>query len=172
MIAAEVLSALATAVEAEKESLEAYLKFAWQTRDQSGRQMLIRLALDELYHMRLLEKQQTALRRTGEWLTVAVGESDVERLVPRLSDRSIRIRGTSGQNEQSALQAALEAENAATEFYQSQSRAASTPEARDMFARLAEMEAGHAALVQAEIDNITETGFWFGVPEFTMESER
>jgi hypothetical protein len=34
------------------------------------------------------------------------------------------------------------------------------------------MEAAHYALIQAEIDSIQQTGFWFGLPEFTLESER
>jgi hypothetical protein len=34
------------------------------------------------------------------------------------------------------------------------------------------MEAAHYALIQAEIDNIRQDGFWFGLPEFTLESER
>jgi hypothetical protein len=33
------------------------------------------------------------------------------------------------------------------------------------------MEQAHAALIQAEIDNITATGFWFGLPEFTLEGQ-
>jgi len=34
------------------------------------------------------------------------------------------------------------------------------------------MEAAHHVLLQAELDGIQETGAWFGLPEFTLESER
>lgn len=166
------LDALATAVEGEKQSLEAYLRFAWQTRDASGRAILLRLALDEFLHMRLLEQQEDGLRRSGSWQPVTVEQSDIERLVPHLSDRSLRIRGTAGQTELSSLEAGLDAENAAVEFYRSQGGKVPAGEVRAMFDRLAEMEEAHAALIQAEIDNIQQTGFWFGSQEFTLESER
>jgi hypothetical protein len=41
-----------------------------------------------------------------------------------------------------------------------------------MFGRLAEMEEAHQALLQAELDSIHGDGFWFGLPEFTLESQR
>jgi len=40
-----------------------------------------------------------------------------------------------------------------------------------LFARFLEIEEGHAAIVQAEIDSVTGLGFWFDVPEFQLEAE-
>jgi hypothetical protein len=37
---------------------------------------------------------------------------------------------------------------------------------------LEEMEISHYNLIQAEIDSINKTGFWFSVREFTLEGER
>jgi len=160
-------SALATGLEAEKQSLRAYLRLAWETRDASGKQMFIRLATDEFEHMRLLETWPG-----DQQATAAIEASTIEHLVPRLSDRSLRIRGTEGQNQLSALQAALELERSAQAFYAESARKAQAGPARAVFTRLAEMEGAHYALIQAEIDNIQETGFWFGLREFTLESER
>lgn len=168
----ETLAALATAIEAEKQSLRNYLEFAWNTRDSSGKQMFIRLATDEFEHMRLLEAQQASLAQSGGWQPVAVEATILERLAPRLTDKSLRIRGTEGQNQLSALITALDLERSAQTFYEEQSRRVQAEPARAMFARLAEMEAAHYALIQAEIDNIQQTGFWFGLREFTLESER
>ncbi len=165
------LSALALAVEAEKQSIGRYLELAWQTIDTAGRQMFIRLATDEYHHMRLLERLGPELCAGAACAPAAVPGSAIERLVPRLSDRTIRIQGKAGQNQLSALEAALASENSARDFYHQQ--AASGPEpTRALFERLADIEQAHADLLQAEIDNITETGFWFSTPEFTLESER
>jgi rubrerythrin len=163
----ETLAAVATAIEAEKQSLRNYLGFAWNTRDSSGKQMFIRLATDEFEHMRLLETWQNDQRPPA-----AIEPSIIERLAPRLSDKSLRIRGTEGQNQLSALNTALDLERSAQTFYGEQSQRVQAEPARAMFARLAEMEAAHYALIQAEIDNITSDGFWFGLREFTLESER
>ena len=160
-------AALAKAIEAEKQSLRTYLQLAWDTRDASGKQMLIRLATDEFEHMRLLETWLS-----GQLPPAAVEPSDIERLVPRLSDKSLQIRGTAGQYQLSALNTALDLEKSARTFYEEQSRLTKEEPARALFSRLAEMEAAHYALIQAEIDSIQLNGFWFGLREFTLESER
>jgi rubrerythrin len=159
-------AALATALEAEKQSLRGYLRLAWETRDSSGKQMFIRLATDEFEHMHLLESQQAgrAVRLPAPSL--------LEQLVPKLSDKSLRIRGTAGQTELSALITALELEQSARDFYRARAEDAGSESARTMFGRLAEMEEAHQALLQAELDSIHGDGFWFGLPEFTLESER
>jgi len=161
------LPALAPAIEAEKESLRIYLKLGWETRDASGKQMFIRLATDEFEHMRLLETWQT-----GQSPPAAIAPSAIEALVPRLSDKSLQIRGTQGQHQLSALNAALDLEKSARGFYEEQARKADPGPARDIFSRLAEMEAAHYALIRAEIDNIRQDGFWFGLLEFSLEKER
>lgn len=166
MIDSETAAALGTALEAEKQSLRGYLRLAWQTRDGSGKQMFIRLATDEFEHMRLIERW-----RAGQPLVV-IEQSDIERLVPRLSDKSRQIRGTNGQRQLDALNTALELERSAQAFYEEHARSAPPGPVRGAFTRLAAMEAAHYALIQAEIDNIQQTGFWFGLPEFTLESER
>lgn len=38
-----------------------------------------------------------------------------------------------------------------------------------MFLRLAEWEDSHFELIQAELDYVKNTGFWFGVHEFKMD---
>ena len=163
----ENLAGLATAIEAEKQSLRTYLKLAWDTRDNSGRQMFIRLATDEFEHMRLLETWQADTHPPA-----AIEPSVIERLVPKLSDKSLQIRGAEGQHQLSALNAALDLERSAQTFYEEQGRKAPAGPVRTAFIRLAEMEAAHYALVQAEIDNIRLDGFWLGLREFTLESER
>jgi rubrerythrin len=167
MTSPETLAALAIATEAEKQSLRTYLGLAWNTHDASGKQMFIRLATDEFEHMRLLETW-----RIEQAPPAAVELSAIERLVPRLSDKSLQIRGTSGQHQLSALNAALDLERSARTFYAEQARLSETGPARDTFTRLAEMESAHYELLQAEIDNISEDGFWFGLREFTLEGQR
>ena len=163
----ETLTALATAVEAEKQSLRTYLRLAWDTRDASGKQMFIRLATDEFEHMRLLETWQAEARPPG-----AIEPSVIEHLIPKLSDKSLQIRGAQGQHQLSALDAALDLERSAQTFYEEQGRKTPSGPARATFIRLAEMEAAHYALLQAEIDSIQLGGFWLGLREFTLESER
>ena len=42
------------------------------------------------------------------------------------------------------------------------------PDARPLFSRFVEIEEGHLAIVQAEIDYMSGTGFWFDTQEFDL----
>ena len=44
------------------------------------------------------------------------------------------------------------------------------PEGRALFERFLEIEQGHVAIVQAEIDAVSGLGFWFDVQEFRLEN--
>lgn len=167
----QALRALKTAIEAEKKSLDNYLQFGLKTEDSSGKNMFLRLAADELEHWDILERQSRSLQESGDWLKLEIKPSEVEAIVPRLSDRDIRVKGTRGLDQLSALHAALALEKRAQEFYAGQARNTSDPAARAMFERLAEMEDAHYELIRAEIDAITSTGFWFGLREFSLEIE-
>jgi rubrerythrin len=165
------LKALKTAIEAEKKSLHNYLEFGLRTDDASGKNMFIRLATDEFEHMNILERQSRSIRESGDWLKLEIESSEVEMIIPRLDDKDVKVRGTSGQDQMSALRAALALEKRAHDFYLAQAKASGDRNAREMYQRLAEMEEAHYELIQTEIDNIEKTGFWFGLREFSLEIE-
>jgi len=168
---ARALKALKTAIEAEKKSLHNYLQFGLKTDDVSGKNMFIRLASDEFEHMSILERQSSSIQECGDWLKLEIATSDVEMIIPRLQDKDVKIRGTRGQDQVSALHTALALEKRAHDFYLTQVKATHDQNAREMYQRLAEMEEAHYELIQAEIDSISRTGFWFGLQEFSLEIE-
>ena len=165
------LRVLKTAIEAEKKSLHNYLQFGLKTDDVSGKNMFLRLAGDEFEHMNILERQTRSIQESGDWLKLDIETSDVEMIVPRLGDKDVKIRGTSGQDQLSALRTALALEKRAQDFYANQARLATDRKARDMYQRLSQMEEAHYELIQAEMDVITNTGFWLGLREFSLEIE-
>jgi hypothetical protein len=164
--------ALGLAISAEKASLGTYLRLAWETPETAGKNMYLRLAMDELEHMRLLEEQLERLCSEGTCVPVSMEPSLIEQVVPNL--RHDRNAGTreSGRGPSAALLDALDTESRARDFYRARAEEAQPGPARDMFARLAEMELAHADLLQAELDSVTGTGMWLGIREFTLESER
>ena len=164
------IRALELAVEGEKASLKQYLEYAWLTRNEGGRGMFVRLALDEFGHMSLLERQLSSLAGSGCWRPEPVPKSDIESIVPRLAGRGPEVEGARGLTQLSALQTALDLESRARDFYRAQAGAAGEPAVREMLTRLGEMEQAHADLIQAEIDSINRTGFWLSFPEFTLEA--
>lgn len=167
----ESIKALKLGIEAEKEGLITYLRFARKTKDPTGKNMFIRLAMDEFDHMETLEKQLENLLENKCWAKVEIPKSEFEELVPKLEERDVETKGESGVGELSALNTALDLEKKAIDFYKERQDKEKDPEAIAMYKRLVEMETSHYDIIQAEIDYIKGTGVWFGIPEFSMEEK-
>lgn len=166
-----MIKALETALEAEKVSLINYLNFAYQTKDETGKNMFLRLSMDEFEHMRILERQARQFQKEECFLPVTIEPSVIEKLVPKVTDKDLRIRGKQGIDQLAALRTALALEDQAIKFYRSQGQASQDWNAKTMYERLVEMEQAHYEIIQAEIDAIEKTGFWFNLREFSLEIE-
>ena len=66
------------------------------------------------------------------------------------------------------LEKALTVEIETSNYYQSLVDTME-PEGRKFFQRFLEIENGHQAIIKAEIDSISGSGFWFDMPEIGME---
>ena len=163
------IEALKTAIAMEKESLIKYLEFARTTRDISGKNMFIRLATDEFSHMELLEEQSERITQKNGWSDAKIDRSEVEKVIPRIRERDKLIKSTEGLDEVAALESALELEERGYKYYNERGEEAENENARKMYRRLAEMERSHYDFIMAEMDYIKNTGFWFGVREFSLE---
>uniref|UniRef100_A0A7C3UPD8 Rubrerythrin diiron-binding domain-containing protein n=1 Tax=candidate division WOR-3 bacterium TaxID=2052148 RepID=A0A7C3UPD8_UNCW3 len=153
------------AIGEEKKALITYLRFAYQTKNPSGKDMFIRLAMDEFEHMTSLE----------EFLLTAeekVPISEISDLIPKLPEKEIKTFAEGDISDLNALQIARELEERAIDFYRKEKENAKEEKAHSLWKRLEEMEISHYNLIQAEIDSINKTGFWFSVREFTLEGER
>ncbi len=171
MAETEPIKALEIAISTEKQGLKAYLDFAYQTKDQSGKNLFIRLASDEYDHMTILEKQRESIQEKECWISVKIAKSEIEKLMPGLKSKIQKVKGTEGLDQMSALKTALDMEDRAIKFYREQEQASTDPKAKDMYQRLVVMEKAHYELIQAEIDYIEKTGFWFDLREFSLELE-
>lgn len=167
----ESIKALKLGIEAEKQGLITYLGFARKTKDLTGKNMFIRLAMDEFDHMNTLEKQLESLLENRCWVKVAITKSEIEELIPKLKERDRETKGKSGAGELSALNTALDLEKKAIDFYKERQEKEKDPEAIAMYKRLVEMETSHYDIIQTEIDYIKGTGVWFGIPEFSSEEK-
>ena len=67
------------------------------------------------------------------------------------------------------LEKALEVEQETSDFYKRM--VLELPEeGQELFMRFVEIEEGHKAIVQAEIDSVIGLGYWFDMPEFNLAS--
>jgi rubrerythrin len=100
------------------------------------------------------------------------GPEQVRREVEKLKDRINQDVGlvANPESDLRMLERALDVEKETSGFYQRMVEELA-PEHREMFRYFLEIEKGHLAIVEAEIDSVSGMGFWFGVPEFNLEVE-
>jgi rubrerythrin len=63
----------------------------------------------------------------------------------------------------------LAVERKAIDFFKEVAEQAGDPEAKRIFQLIAEEEVSHYDLIQAQIDSVTNAGFWFDVGDYKMD---
>ena len=165
--------AIETALSFEKKVHAQYEAEAKNADDATAKKIFTTLAQEELGHVAYLES------RLGEWQKD--GRLSPEKLRTVLPSAA-RIRAGIGRTraavrkdvgshdaELASLYRALAAEDETSAFYRKMVREL-PPEGQSLFSRFLEIEDGHAAIVQAEIDNVKSMGFWFDLKEFDLEA--
>lgn len=161
--------AIQTAIEFEHEVRDVYKAAAKQAVDPVGKRVFTVLADEEQGHVDYLENRLDEWRRTGEVnpgaLTTAVPSQDV--IAEAATGVSQGMSDADHGTELEMLGKALEAERKTSSFYR-RIVAELPPEGQRLFQRFVEIEEGHVAIVQAELDSLTGTGAWFDILEVKL----
>ena len=161
--------AIKTAIEYEKKICDLYRQAASKTEDPTATRIFNALGDDEEGHIaylndRLGQWQQTG-RITAEKLEASIPSREViDREIDKLKPRLARA---DQKSEKQMFSKALHLEVETSRFYE-RMVAEMKDEGRKMFARFVEIENGHIDMVQAELDYISGTGYWFDFKEFDM----
>jgi rubrerythrin len=162
--------AITTGIEYEIQVRKVYSEAAKRFADPVARRVLGVLADEEDRHIEYLESRLEEWKRTGkvtaERLETAIPSKDaidasVQRLTKKMAQQDFSV-------ELEMLKKALHLEMEATSFFK-QMVTELRAEEQKLFGRFVEIEQGHEAIVQAEIDAITGLGFWFDYGEFKLE---
>ena len=163
--------AITTALRFETSVVKVYEEAAAQTLDPAGKRMFETLVKDERSHVAYLEHKLAEWRATGrvtdEKLATLVPPK--ERIEEGVKKLRARVATSEPEKELALLRRALEVETGAGDFYRGVVRELPL-EAQSLFQRFVEIEQGHQAIVQAEIDSVSGLGFWFDVMEFDLEA--
>jgi len=163
--------AITTAIEFETRVRDLYAGSMNRLSDPVGQRVFQVLADEEQRHLDYLNHRLDEWKRTGkitvEALATALPSRD--RILAAAATLEKRVEVPDRSAEVELLHKALAVETETSDFYQRMARELSA-EGRQMFARFVEIEAGHKAIVQAELDYVTGTGFWFDVREFDLEA--
>ncbi len=166
----KITEILKHAIRIEKEGLITYLNAARKAKDIGVKNMFISLARDEYHHMEILERERDRFLAGKPYEPVTLPHSEVERLMPRVKEAEKKRGVRSELSETEALNIALEQERRSRDYYfKKANELPDDCEARKLFLDLAHMEQMHYDLILAQLDYIKGTGFWFDMPEFTLE---
>lgn len=169
----EALRAIEVAIEIEKDGLAFYTQAARQTDDPHGRRMFETLAADEAAHLALFEHTRAELLKGGSWPSPeeVAARSPRRPVIPPIFPPNREQRATQApQRELEALRRGIQAEEDSIAHYTQAAEKTSEPAGRAMYIYLAEQEKGHRAILEAEYDHLTQTGFWFDIREFDLET--
>lgn len=162
--------AIKTAIEFEAQVRDVYRKAEEAAADPVGKRIFRVLADEEQHHLDYLQSKlyewRGAGRITAERLETTIPSEEVirEGISKLETHRADKDKG----GELEMLTEALKVEVNTSEFYKRMVRELQ-PEGQGLFAPFVEIEEGHLALVRAEIDYVSRTGYWFDFKEFDME---
>lgn len=167
----ELVNILATAKALEREAYHTYLNLALKTSSMSGKNLFIRLARDEAYHLETLEDLAEKLQ-LNEFVQIKNLPFDtVKMLAPNIKDIA-RLRADKAlAGDSQILEMAMAHEIKSKNYYAEKAKEINSPPVRDLLLKLAEIEEGHYQILRAEFNNLQEQGYWFDFPETSMESK-
>ena len=165
-----VEKAIESAIAMEARIRDVYARAQTNCSDKAGQRVFGMLKDDEQYHLDYLNKRLVEWRQHGEMQL-----EPLKTVVPTAGEIRMhlnRLRKTMAMDDRGMLQQmlskALQVEVQTSDFYKKMVYEYDG-KARDMFARFLEIEDGHIEAVQAELDYVIKTGYWFDFKEFDME---
>ncbi len=168
----DLREAITTAIGYETKVRDHYRKGADQILDSRGKKMFGTLAREEQGHLAYLESRLAEWHQSGKVtspeLATAVPPIEwIDRAKARVARNPASTLAVQGELE--LLKIALELERQTSGFYR-QLVETLPPAERGLFARFLEIEEGHLAVVQAEIDALAGHGTWFDIVEIRLEA--
>ena len=164
--------AIKTALEYEIGVHKVYLDAMQQTTDEAAKRVFEVLSAEETGHIGYLRSRLDEWQKTGhitlQKLETAIPKkAAIDKGLNKLR-KTVKPKPTVQTAELQVLKRALEVEIQTSNFYEEMVRTLNG-DGKKLFERFVEIEKGHQAIVQAEIDSVTGLGFWFDTEEFRLE---
>ena len=165
--------AIRTAIEYETKVRDVYKEAEQQIDDAKGKHVMGALVSEEQGHLDYLNSRLTEWQKSG-----SLNIEELDSLIPSreiISEKTqvLKEKVKVGENDRrhdmeiTMLRKALSVEEETSGFYKRMVGELSD-EGQQLFARFVEIEEGHLAIVQAELDYISGPGYWFDFKEFDL----
>lgn len=167
----KIEDAIRMAIEYENKIQDVYAQAADDVSDERGKKVLRMLAEEERGHLSYLQSKLSEWQDNGVLTFDGIPSSLPSLDAIRTAAKGVAndFAGKSLKRERQILEQAIKAEIDTSRFYE-ELVSKLTDEGQAMFTRFVEIENDHLQLVQAELDYITGSGFWFDFAEIDMEA--
>lgn len=168
----ELKEALTIAIGYEHKVRDHYAQALEVVLDTAGKKVFETLAKEEQRHVEYLESRLAEWSKTGRIesveLPTAIPTAEwIEQARKRVVKKPAAELAVKAELD--LLKVALDLERKTSAFYGELVNTLA-PENRRLFQRFLEIEGGHVAIVQAEIDSLNGMGTWFDIMEFSLEA--
>lgn len=167
----DLAQALNTAIQYETRIRDLYRRVAGTCADETGTKVLRILAEEEQQHLDYLASRLKQWTQEGKVTAGGLASAVPDRVVLEEARTRTegRVRCADPVGEIELLQQALELEQETSDFYRDLVHQLDA-EGQALFEPFVEIEDGHVAIVQAEIDSLRGLGYWFDFQEFDLEA--
>lgn len=167
--------AIRTALEYEGRVHKTYQDAMAAAVSDAGKRVFKTLCDEEMGHIKYLRERLDEWENTGKITVAKLGtaiptKAAINRGVEKLQEKIGGEVSSKHDAELQFLKKALDVEIETSNFYKEMVRTLDS-DGQKMFERFVEIEEGHQAIVQAELDIVSGTGFWFDTMEFNLEAE-
>lgn len=137
-----------------------------------GKKMFKKLANDEIRHLKEFSQLFSSVLGSDDWQKyVSQEETGSSSLIQELKDRIANSEKEKGAGELEALRIGMELERSAIDFFHKASRETAGSKASEICQEISEEEKFHYDLLQAQVDSVSNSGFWLDVAEFQMDGK-
>ena len=165
--------AIKTAIDFETKVKAVYKEASEAVTNEIGKKVLEALAEEEQGHLDYLKLKLDEWQINGEITQTSIGTKMPKKEAIESETKKIEGKVHSHDDDRSKntelkmLNNALEVEIETGNFYKQMVKEL-PKEGQELFTRFVEIEEGHLAIVQAEIDYISGPGYWFDFREFDL----
>ena len=163
--------AIVTALQYENKVRDHYQWAASEAGEPKGQRFFEALAKEEQGHVDYLDSRLKQWRAEGKLSADPIGTVIP---APDFLQKGLEMIKASQEkrdysDDYKRLFTALKLEEEVSTYYKGLVETLSDPNAKAMFGRFLEIEDGHTAIVQAEVDVLTRTGYFYEFQEFNLE---
>jgi rubrerythrin len=165
--------AIQTAIEYETKVRDVYKAALGKSADSVGKRVIQVLADEEQGHVTYLQHILEEWKSKGaihpKKLKTAIPTKEAILANVKKLKEQMPTGKVNKESEMEILKKALQVETETSDFYRRMVNEL-TAEGQQLFSHFVEIENGHLAIVQAEMDSVDKMGYWFDMREFDLEA--